>query len=155
MKRLTEKKNGRNVISLSTGNQSKWELTGLGKDKVRFLYGECADKLAAYEDIGLTPEQIQELIDNSLDAIEMCKIKIALDKLKEYQELEKQGLLYRKVYYVDTECSHPSDCDGVCEYCDSNKLEVKSDIIRLRDIESSKYFLTEEDAMQALHNFVK
>jgi hypothetical protein len=72
------------------------------------------------------------------------------DVLKEYQELEEQGLLYRKVYYIGAECSRPSDCDGACEYCDSSKLEVKSGIIRLCDMKSGEHFLTEADAEQAL-----
>lgn len=49
--------------------------------------------LAAYEDLGITPEQLQEILTNNLDPIEMCKVSIALDKLKEYQEAERQGRL--------------------------------------------------------------
>lgn len=152
MERLTEKLHDENAILLRVGGDAEWKLTIDRKNNIIFLYGKCADKLAAYEDIGLTPEQVQEHIDSSLDAIEMCKVKIALDKLKEYQELEEQGLLYRKVYYIGAECYHPSDCNGLCEYCDCSELEVKSEIIRLCDIEIGKHFFTESDAEQALQD---
>ena len=40
-------------------------------------------------------KQMEELKKSNLDPIEMCKVKIALDQLKEYQRLEEQGLLLR------------------------------------------------------------
>lgn len=82
----------------------------------RLGIGDCADmnceqqyevceKLATYEDTGFTPEQIKETVANIPDAIEMCKIKIALDNLKEYQEIgtldEIQNLMYLKNRYED------------------------------------------------------
>lgn len=36
-------------------------------------------------------KQIEELVENELDPIEMCKVAIAIDKLKEY---EKRGILF-------------------------------------------------------------
>lgn len=44
------------------------------------------EKLAAYEDKGLAPEEIP-------DAVELAKMAMALEKLKEYEEAEEQGRL--------------------------------------------------------------
>ena len=40
-------------------------------------------------------KELEELKESALDPIEMCKVSIALDKLKEYQRLEEQGLLLK------------------------------------------------------------
>lgn len=78
----------------------QWSLPDLGN-------GSPTDRLAEYEDIGLTPEQLKEvdrlyaekckemaeLEKSSFSGIEMVKIWAKLKKLKEYEELEKQGKL--------------------------------------------------------------
>lgn len=53
MKRLTEKREGQNVIPLRQDGKQKWTLCNAGKDDVhsQFLYGDHADKLAEYEDL--------------------------------------------------------------------------------------------------------
>lgn len=38
-------------------------------------------------------EELEKFKEGNLDPIEMCKVAIALDRLKEYQRLEEQGLL--------------------------------------------------------------
>lgn len=65
------------------------------KDKLCEQQEEVCERIAAYEDAGITPDQIKEMIVNMPDALEMCKINIALDKLKMYEEKEKQGLFIR------------------------------------------------------------
>lgn len=40
-------------------------------------------------------EELEQFKEGNLDPIEMCKVAIALDKLKEYQRLEEQGLLLK------------------------------------------------------------
>ncbi len=56
MERLTEKRRGQNVIPL----RHEFSLV-TAWDNVSFLYGDAADKLAAYEDTGLTPKGIEAL----------------------------------------------------------------------------------------------
>lgn len=78
----------------------QWSLPDLGN-------GSPTERLAEYEDIGLTPEQLievdrlyagkckelAELEKKSFSGIEMVKIWAKLKKLKEYEDLEKQGKL--------------------------------------------------------------
>ena len=59
--RLTEKRNGENVIPLRSGvGMPEWELYRKGCIET-VLSGDAADRLAAYEDTGLTPHQIKVL----------------------------------------------------------------------------------------------
>ena len=60
MERLTEKRDGQNVIPLRQNGKVKWSIcsAGLGDAPTEYLYGEHADRLAAYEDTGLEPEEI-------------------------------------------------------------------------------------------------
>ncbi len=53
MERLTEKKDGQNVIPLRQNGKLRWALssTGMGDAPTQFLYGAHADKLAEYEDL--------------------------------------------------------------------------------------------------------
>lgn len=52
--RLTEKRDGQNVIPLRQDGKTKWSLAsaGMGDESTQFLYGTHADKLAGYEAIG-------------------------------------------------------------------------------------------------------
>lgn len=59
------------------------EQSSFAESSDEMFYGAAIDKLAKYEDTGLKPEDIP-------DAIEMCKINIALKELKEYEELENK-----------------------------------------------------------------
>ena len=63
MERLTEKRYGQNVIPLRQNGKVKWSIcsAGLGDAPTEYLYGEHADRLAAYEDTGLEPEEIQAI----------------------------------------------------------------------------------------------
>lgn len=56
--RLTEKRDGQNVIPLRQDGKTKWALTsaGMGNASTQFLYGTHADKLADYEAIGTVEE---------------------------------------------------------------------------------------------------
>ena len=118
--------------------------------------------------------QMEELIENNLDPIEMCKVSIALDKLKEYQNLEEQGLLLKLpckvgdtvfcIYSRWTKCSAYNEekdeyrCQGCeCE-CDSRKEKYISEqraysldwIITNLKAFGKTAFLTEQEAQAAL-----
>ena len=56
--RLTEKRDGQNVIPLRQDGKTKWSLAsaGMGDASTQFLYGTHADKLADYEAIGTIEE---------------------------------------------------------------------------------------------------
>lgn len=53
MERLTEKRDGQNVIPLRQDGKLKWALcsAGMGNASTQFLYGVHADKLAEFEDL--------------------------------------------------------------------------------------------------------
>ena len=53
MKRLTEKRCGKNVIPLRQNGKIKWSIcsAGMGDAPTEYLYGDHADRLAAIEDI--------------------------------------------------------------------------------------------------------
>ena len=56
-------------------------------------YVSAAYRLAAYEDTGLTPEEIKSMKDEHFSGLEMAKLYSALMKLKKYQEADKDGRL--------------------------------------------------------------
>lgn len=53
MERLTEKRDGKNVIPLRQDGKTKWALcsAGMGDAPAQYLYGYHADKLPEYEDL--------------------------------------------------------------------------------------------------------
>jgi hypothetical protein len=114
-------------------------------------------KLANYEDIGLTPKQVREHIDSSLDAIELCKVMIALDKLKEYEDLEEQGLLLRlpckigdTVYIVEYAYNRVVDWELGGFMIFNNKIIAYSPRREYLGVFGQKVFLTKSEAEQAL-----
>ena len=80
--RLTEKRDGQNVIPLRQDGKTKWSLAsaGMGNTSTQFLYGTHADKLAKYEAIG-TIEEFKALKEKA-----EVKKPIPLDKWGEYHE---------------------------------------------------------------------
>lgn len=68
MERLTEKRNGKNVIPLRNAicgdNLPYWALAKKNEHE-QFISGDAADRLAAYEDIG-TPEEFKAYKDTGL-----------------------------------------------------------------------------------------
>ena len=80
----------------------QWSLPDLGN-------GGPIDRLAEYEDIGLTPEQIRaidrlyaekckelaECNKNYLTGLELANIAVALKKLREYEDMEKKSKLIK------------------------------------------------------------
>lgn len=51
------------------------------------------DRLAAYEDTGLTPGEIKSMQGEHFSGLEMAKLHSALMELKKYQEADKDGRL--------------------------------------------------------------
>ena len=80
MKRLTKKRDRQNVIPLKQNGETKWVIcsAGMGDAPTEYLYGDHADRLAAYEDTGLEPEQVTEL---------MAAHGTSIGQLTEYRKL--------------------------------------------------------------------
>ena len=49
------------------------------------------DRLAAYEDTGLTPREVKSMQEEHFSGLEMAKLHSALMELKKYQEADKDG----------------------------------------------------------------
>ena len=80
--------------------------------------------------------------------VERCMA--AVNKLGAYEDAEEQGLLYRKIWFINCFCYMPGDCDGDCKYCDMCELEVDDDIIKCSDFNETKHYKTKEAAEQKL-----
>ena len=94
--RLTEKRDGQNVIPLRQDGKTKWSLAsaGMGDASTQFLYGTHADKLADYEAIG-TIEELKALKEklqgykNQMSIYaEQHKVILASDVLDMLEELD-------------------------------------------------------------------
>lgn len=59
MKRFAEKREGLNVIPLRV-TETTWTICKRSNGE-RYLYGDAADRLAAYEDTGYTPEEVAQM----------------------------------------------------------------------------------------------
>lgn len=98
MERLTEKRNGTNVIPLRNAicgtDMPYWKITTAG-DLTEYLSGNAADRLAAYEDTGLEPEEIKDFVSRWKEATELaglCK-EAGIDHLRELAEADRDGRL--------------------------------------------------------------
>lgn len=83
-----------------------------------------------------------------------------LEKLAEYEDAEEQGLLYRKIFFIEDYCHKPSDCPLICEDCFDNYLEVKDRVVEINRIHiygeiGKTVFFTKEEAEQALERMKK
>lgn len=108
--------------------------------------------------------QMEELIENNLDPIEMCKVSIALDKLKEYQNLEEQGLLLKlpckvgdTVYSITRDFISEYIVESIRIYEHSIQFYwectkgIYHNVVGFADFEIGKtVFLTEQEAQAAL-----
>lgn len=72
-------------------------LTYFENGKWRMDFNGCqyqanfVDRLAAYEDTGLTPGEIKSMQEEHFSGLEMAKLHSALMELKKYQEADKDG----------------------------------------------------------------
>lgn len=81
-------------------------------------FDRLVERLAAYEDTGLTPDEIKSMKDEHFSGLEMAKLYSALMKLKKYQEADKDGRVVvlpckvgqRVFALLDTD-KHISECE--------------------------------------------
>lgn len=102
MERLTEKRDGKNVIPLRNmvcGVDLPYWKISRANELVSFLYGDAADRLATYEDAGLEPEEISNIIKGCIGIYRQDWMVTLFGKpLSEWYEIakaEEQGLLIR------------------------------------------------------------
>ena len=98
MERLTKKRDRQNVIPLKQNGETKWAIcsAGMGDAPTEYLYGEHADRLAAYEDTGLEPEEVNVIAGL---ASENCA-KVA-DKIDQLLSDDKELEQYRALGPID------------------------------------------------------
>ena len=124
MERLTEKRDGQNVIPLRQNGKIKWSIcsAGLGDAPTEYLYGDHADRLAAIEDIlgdEYDLDRLSVMVNQCMTMREevaerfSLTAKIPLDRLRELVEL------YSNVPHICDYCIgceiEPTDghgCDG-------------------------------------------
>ena len=139
---------------------------------------EWLEELKSYKDIG-TLKELKELKENgTFTGLELTKLAIMQKELKEYKDLEEQGLLVRlpddlnrvlyQVKYRWTECAEYSERNNECEIynckceCDSRKEYYIAEV-DLRYIPIVSYcnclgetvFLTSEEAEKKLEELKK
>lgn len=89
---LTEKRDGQNVIPLRQDGANKWALcsAGMGEAPAQYLYGDHADRLAAYEETGLEPDVCAEYKKFEDEAVSKG---VTFKRIVELMEAEQDGRL--------------------------------------------------------------
>ena len=130
MERLTKKRDRQNVIPLKQNGETKWAIcsAGMGDAPTEYLYGEHADRLAAYEDTGLEPEEVNVIAGL---ASENCA-KVA-DKIDQLLSDDKELEQYRALGPIDRlrELKQADD-EGRCVVLPSDDYTwtIRGDIVR-------------------------
>lgn len=140
MERLTEKRDGQNVIPLRQDGKTRWALTsaGMGESSTQFLYGTHADKLAEYED---AEEQglLLRLPCKVGDTIYVIPSKVNYD-LNVLNKRKKNNRVYeQKVHSIEMFSNDRyllTTCDGLRSVLADSYKEI--------------WFLDKEEAEQAL-----
>ena len=118
------------------------------------------ERLAAYEDTGLTPVEIKSMQEEHFSGLEMAKLHSALMELKKYQEADKDGRLVVLPCKVGdglwTFCSHPVEQVYSFTVTDISTLNGRTmlntsrcGVIDARDV-GKTVFLIREEAEKAL-----
>ena len=144
MDRLTEKRDGQNVIPLRQDGKTIWALTsaGMGYKSTQFLYGNHADKLAEYEDaeeqgfLKILP------VDIGSDVYFIpSKVNYELNVLNHHEENNR--VYHQKVAnIVFNDRGYYLECDKDSEY--------GTDHVLVDIFYQVTWFTTEEEAEQAL-----
>lgn len=100
--RLTEKRDGQNVIPLRQDGKTKWSLAsaGMGDASTQFLYGTHADKLADYEAIG-TVEKIKEELDRLRNDNECQGLYFTLEERKALAKQSRELSEYKGIGTIE------------------------------------------------------
>jgi hypothetical protein len=140
MNRLT--KRNEDIVYYVKG---KYEPKTLSADMEPWEVRECMQKLAAYEDTGLEPEDV-------LTSDELREINIKLGELIDYINLEEQGLLIKLPCKVGTKVFE------ICTHCGWYAMDIPTTYSIQERVFNYEYindigktiFLTREEAEKAL-----
>ena len=88
MERLTRRING---VVVYVGAKNPYSTGQIPCEDEPAGVREMMDRLAAYEDTGLTPGEIKSMQEEHFSGLEMAKLHSALMELKKYQEADKDG----------------------------------------------------------------
>lgn len=88
MERLTRRING---VVVYVGAKNPYSTGQIPCEVEPAGVREMMDRLAAYEDTGLTPGEIKSMQEEHFSGLEMAKLHSALMELKKYQEADKDG----------------------------------------------------------------
>lgn len=147
MKRLTEKE-----YSVCT------DCDGIGHCRTDCSYKQFYDRLAAYEDTGLEPEEMQGLC-------EMDKRSRMVQMLR-WEQAEAEGRLLilpckvgDTVYRIIDDCTLPGDCGTkmMCKGCEYRNLFIEEVAFHLYELTDSgglhsRYYTSREEAEKALED---
>lgn len=153
MKRLTEK------------NESPCTCCGgIGSCRTDCSYKQIYDRLAEYEDTGLTPKEIEDMVSvreitpeaeyainkHANNLIQKLEQLIAQadekNELQRYKEAEEQGLLEwlpckvgDTIYRIIDDCTLPGDCGTkrMCKGCEYRNLFIEEDAFHLCELTDS------------------
>lgn len=141
MKRLTKKRDRQNVIPLKQNGETKWVIcsAGMGDAPTEYLYGEHADRLAAYEDTGLEPcdysamahalEQAERAREDLTEMIRQIGAT-GLDRLRELAQADKEGRCFVFSFGLGSIAYriwvHPSGSPG---FVTEHKMSTLKDLI--------------------------
>lgn len=121
------------------------------------------ERLAAYEDTGLTPGEIKSMKDEHFSGLEMAKLHSALMELKKYQEADKDGRLVvllckpgDTVYFALLGRIIEKQVFSIVLFSDSIRIycDGTSEYFRPEDI-GETFFLTSEEAEKVLEAMKK
>lgn len=125
------------------------------------IYGDAVERLAAYEDTGLTPEEIIKAL-KTLDLFVEATKGIPLNRIREFVQAEQDGRLvvlpakkvFELTYDAGKNCDMRCDIDAVerCDLCKKGELVIYEVACKQEHIDKiGKFvFLTREEAEAAL-----
>lgn len=94
---MSEAQNGGNVMERLTQRLRTGEVLMASEYEEKYTEQEwisvLQDRLAAYEETGLTPGEVKSMQEEHFSGLEMAKLHSALMELKKYQEADKDGRL--------------------------------------------------------------
>ena len=112
--------------------------------------GEAANRLAAYEETGLTPEEIRAMQEEHFSGLEMAKLHSALMELKKYQEADRDGRVVVLPCKVGDTVYRIFNPPGRKPVISAHTLMSVDYIVRWLDKFGKTVFLTREEAERAL-----
>ena len=163
MERYTKRlEDGQAVMDCPNCPES-WNTNPEGKCTALYCRNRLKDRLAAYEDTGLEPEEIEKAMDIVKSAVSAFE-DFGVDRLAELAQADREGrclVLPRKigdsVWRLYGDCYFPGECHAKrkCKNCEYLNLFVEEQAFRLSMLKQNgklepPYYSSYEDAQAAL-----